>query len=235
MQDSQSESNYPLHQPRRNGHRRPPDDDLLPQDQGYDDEEEEVPLRRPQPRSRPGRRGIIRHQRESASSPGLPPRRLKNALVTGAVAGVLCIGLSIIVTLSNASTYHALEAAQAAKNTTVESALAFTIFGYNALIFLISMLICLVTGFIVGRMAVERRLAFLAGFVAGLIVYFVNFLLNLLPSYPGSTTGGGGGAGAVAGGIFLIIVLVIVWGVVGGLVSLLGGWLATRRHPYYVG
>ncbi len=233
MQDSQSGSNYPLHQPRRNGHRRPPDDDLLPQDQEYDeDEEEEVPLRRPQPRSRPSRRGIIRHQRESASSPSLPPRRLKNALVAGAVAGVLCIGLSIIVTLSNAPTYHAYDVA---KDPAVKSALGFTIFGFNALIFLISMLICLVAGFIVGRMAVERRLAFLAGFVAGIIVFFVNSMLNLIPNYPGSSTSGGGGAGAVAGGIFLIIVLVIVWGVVGGLVSLLGGWLATRRHPYYVG
>ena len=228
MQDS--ESNYPLHQPRRNGHRRPPDDDLLP---GQDDDQFEEEERTPRPR--PSRRGIVQHQREKISTPELPPHRLKNSLLAGAIAGVLCIGQSIIITLANAPTYHAYEVAKAAKNTAVENALAFTIFGYGILTFFISMLICLVTGFIVGRMVVQRKLAFLAGFVAGVIVYIVSFIVNFIPNYPGSNTSSGGGAGAATGGIILAIIFVIVWGVIGGLVSLLGGWLATRRHPYYVG
>ena len=230
MQDAQSESNYPLHQPRRNGHRRPPDDDLLPEDQEYDDEEDEEPL--PRSRPRPGRRGIVQHQRERTSTPELPPQRLKNTLIAGAIAGVLCMLLSIIITLANASTYHAYDVA---KDPAVKSALGFTIFGYNFLLFLISMLICLVTGFIVGKMAIERRLAFLAGFVAGFVVYIVNFMINFIPNYPGSNASGGGGAGAVTGGIILVIVFLLLWGIVGGLASLLGGWFATRRHPYYFG
>ncbi|MEO8970926.1 MAG: hypothetical protein ABI406_04905 [Ktedonobacteraceae bacterium] len=228
MQDS--ESNYPLHQPRKNGHRRPPDDDFSPgQNSGTDDqfEDEEEPA----PRPRRSRRGVV-HQREQISTPTLPPGRLKNSLLAGVIAGVLCIGQSIIITLANASTYRAYEAA---KDTTVKSSLALTIFGIGILTFFISMLICLVTGFIVGRMAVERRLAFLAGFVAGVIVYAISFFINFIPNYPGSNTGSGGGAGAATGGIFLAIVFVILWGVIGGLVSLLGGWLATRRHSYYVG
>ncbi len=218
MQDS--ESNYPLHQPRKNGHRRPPDDDQ------FEDEEE------PTPRKRVGARLIAPSSR---STPGLPPHRLKNSLFAGVIAGVLCIGQSIIITLANASTYHAYEIA---KDTTVKSSLALTIFGIGILTFFISMLICLVTGFIVGRMAVERRLAFLAGFVAGFLVYIVSFIINYIPNYPGSNASSGssgGSAGAATGGIILIIVFVIVWGVVGGLVSLLGGWLATRKHPHYVG
>ncbi|MHB8600956.1 MAG: TIGR04086 family membrane protein [Ktedonobacteraceae bacterium] len=222
MQDS--ESNYPLHQPRKNGHHRPPDDDLLPgpTDDQFEDEEE------PAPRPRVGARFIAPSSRSAAV---LPSNRLKNSLFAGAIAGVLCIGQSIIITLANASTYHAYEIA---KDTTTKNALAFTIFGYGILTFLISMLICLVTGFIVGRMAVERRLAFLAGFVAGFLVYIVSFIINYIPNYPGSNASSGSSAGAATGGIILIIVFVIVWGVVGGLVSLLGGWLATRKHPHYV-
>lgn len=226
MQDS--ESNYPLHQPRKNGHRHPPDDDLLPgQDQERDDqfEDEEEPA----PRSR--KRGGARFIAPSSRSAALPPNRLKNSLFAGAIAGVLCIGQSIIITLANASTYHAYEIA---KDTAAKNALAFTIFSYGILTFFISMLICFVTGFIVGRMAVERRLAFLAGFVAGFLVYIVSFIINYIPNYPGSNASSGSSAGAATGGIILIIVFVIVWGVVGGLVSLLGGWLATRRHSYYV-
>ncbi len=219
MQDS--ESNYPLHQPRKNGHRRPPDDDQ------FEDEEELVP----RPRKRVGARFIASSARSASA---LPPNRLKNSLFAGAIAGVLCIGQSIIITLANASTYHAYEIA---KDTAAKNALAFTIFSYGILTFFISMLICLVTGFIVGRMAVERRLTFLAGFVAGFLVYIVSFIINYIPNYPGSNAssgGSGGSASAATGGIILIIVFVIVWGVVGGLVSLLGGWLATRKHPYYV-
>ena len=54
----------------------------------------------------------------------LPGNGFRNALIIGAIAGVLCVAQSIVITLSNASTYHAFETAtdQAVKN-----ALAFTI------------------------------------------------------------------------------------------------------------
>lgn len=241
MQENSPDTNYPIHQPRRNGHRRPPDDDLdetmpsspspIPNRRGRNQPEDEVP-----PRARAGgngRNAPVQHQREVAAAPTLPRNRLKDTLIAGAIAGVLCIGASVIITLANASTYHAFNTAT---SPTVKNALAFTIFGYEVLAFVISMLICLITGFIVGRIAIARRLAFLSGFVAGFIVYLVNFLLNFIPAYPSSTSGNSSSsAGAAAGGIVLVIVLLVVWGVVGGLVSLLGGWFATRHHPYYEG
>ena len=48
----------------------------------------------------------------------LPPGRLKNALIVGVIAGVLCTGQSIAITLANASTYQAYDTArqQAVKN-----------------------------------------------------------------------------------------------------------------------
>ena len=246
MQENLPESNYPIHQPRRNGHRRPPDDDLdetmpsspspIPNRRGRNQPEDEA---LPPPRARAGgirgtgRNAPVQHQREVAAAPTLPRNRLKDTLIAGAIAGVLCIGASVIITLANASTYHAFNTATSA---TVKNALSFTIFGYTVLSFVISMLICLITGFVVGRIAVARRLAFLSGFVAGFIVYLVNFLLNFIPAYPSSTSGSSSSsAGAAAGGIVLVIVLLVVWGVVGGLASLLGGWLATRHHPYYEG
>lgn len=222
MQDS--ESNYPLHQQRRNGRRRPPEDE-------DDDIQSMTPTSGPARSSRPVRSGGSTSSSAYANISTLPPHGLKNSLIAGAIAGVLCIGQSIIITLANAPTYHAYEVA---KDTTTKSALAFTIFSYGILTFVISMLICLVTGFIVGRIAVARRLAFLAGFVAGLLVYLVSFIVNFIPNYPGSNASSGGGVGAATGGIILVIIFLIVWGVVGGLVSLLGGWLATRRHPHYM-
>src|SRR5579863_1343864 len=200
MQDS--ESDYPLHQPRKNGHHRPHDDDILPaQNQEHGDQLEEGEEQLPRP-GKHGSRSItpVAHQREQISTPTLPRHRLKNSLLAGAIAGVLCIGQSIFITLANAPTYHAYEAA---KDVAVKNALAFTIFGYGILTFFISMLICFVTGLIVGRMVVERRLAFLSGFVAGVLVYVVSFFINFIPNYPGSTTGSGGNAGTTTGGIIL--------------------------------
>src|SRR5436305_5507903 len=158
----------------------------------------------------------------------LPPGRLKNALIVGVIAGVLCTAQSIAITLANASTYQAYDTA---KQQAVKNALAFTIAGYGALTFIISMLICLVAGFIIGRVAVQRRLGFLTGFVAGLITYAGSFVTRQIPTYPGNHYVGG----AVAGDIALSLVFLVIWGIIGGLVSLLGAWLATRHHPYYVG
>jgi lipopolysaccharide export LptBFGC system permease protein LptF len=234
MHEPPSESNYPLRQPRHNGHRRPPDDEFLPpiedEEQEYDapfeDEEEQEPL---PPRRR--QRGI-QHQRERIATPVLPHNRLKNTLVAGAIAGGLCIVVNIIITFVNISTYLLYDST---KDQTIKNALAFTLFGYAFLTFLISMLICLVTGFIVGRLVVERRLAFLAGFVAGVIYNVVIDLIKYIPNYPGGNSSSGGGGAAVLGGIILILVFVAVLSLFDALASLLGGWLATRRHPYYVG
>jgi hypothetical protein len=174
------------------------------------------------------------HQRDVATTPMLPPGGVKNALIVGVIAGLLCAAQSIGITLANAATYRALDAA---KQEAVKSALAFTIFGYAVLTFVISLVILLVAGFVAGKIVVHRRLAFLAGFVAGLVTYAISFVTGYIPNYPGvqQASSGTASTGVIAGGILLILVFFLVWGIIGGLVSLLGGWAATRRHPYYVG
>src|SRR2546423_11504499 len=129
------------------------------------------------------------------STTDLPRDRVRNAVLIGAIAGISCIAQSLAITLANASTYHAYDIA---KDTAVKSALAFTIFGYAALTFFISLLILLIAGFIAGKIVVQRRLGFLAGFITGFIVYGVGFITNYIPNYPGvqhtaSTTSESGG------------------------------------------
>lgn len=215
MQDSEQE--YPLHQPSGTRKQRPLDDDELVQ-------EERRPPTTPLPAMRPLPRAV--------QATRLPHHRLRTAILAGVIAGVLCIIQSIIITLANASTYTAFEKATSA---TVKNALAFTIFGIGLLTFFISMLIILVAGFIVGRAAVKRSYGFLAGFIAGILTYALSFLIQFIPNYPGTAGANGSvsGTGPLIGGIFITIVFLLIWGIVGGLVSLLGTWLATRRHPYY--
>ena len=166
------------------------------------------------------------------STTDLPRDRVRNAVLIGAIAGIFCIAQS----LANASTYHAYDIA---KDKAVQSALAFTIFGYAVLTFVISLLILGIAGFIAGKIVVQRRLGFLAGFVAGLIVYAFSFITNYIPNYPGvqhsASTTTTAGSGGVVGGLLVSLIFLLVWGIIGGLASLLGAWLATRKHPYYTG
>jgi len=227
-----SDQDYPFHQPQDRN-------DSVPNHPFDDQDEPELEERELQPsqqgRQRPA--GAV-HQRDVATTPMLPPGRLKNALTIGAIAGILCAAQSIGITLANAATYHALDVA---KPGAVKDALSFTIFGYAVLTFAISLLILLIAGFVVGKIVVQRRLVFLAGFVAGLITYAISFVTNYIPNYPGvqQASSGTANTGATAGSFLLTLVLILVfflvWGIIGGLVSLLGGWAATRRHPYYVG
>jgi hypothetical protein len=222
MRDAEHE--YPLHQSHLhedNGHHGVIDDQT--EDDGL--EAERFP--------RPGAGSL--HQREVATTPDLPRGRVKNALIIGVIAGVLSIAQSIIITLVNAPTYHAYDVT---KDIAVKNALAFTIFGYAVLTFFITLLICLIAGFIVGKICVHRRLAFLAGFVAGIIIDATSFITRYIPQYPGNQQVSGGSidsAGVAAGSILIILAFLLVWGIIAGLVSLLGGWLATRKHPFYVG
>jgi hypothetical protein len=165
----------------------------------------------------------------------LPPGRVRNALIIGVLAGVLSIAQSIAISLVNAPTYHAFDVAQdqAARN-----ALAFSIFGYAVLTFVITMIICLAAGFIAGKVCVQRRAAFLAGFVVGIINYATGFITHYIPHYPGSQQAGAAGinnAATAFGGIAVFLAFLLVWGILTGLMSLLGAWLATRRHALYMG
>jgi hypothetical protein len=219
MQDS--EEGYPLHRPQdrvEKGHQLP-----------FDNKGEPVLEKKYTP---PPSVGPV-HQRERVTTPVLPPHRFRNALIIGVIAGVCCVAQSIIITLSNTSTYHAFDIA---KDTAVKSALAFTIFGFAALTFFISLVILCIAGFIAGKVAVQRRLGFLAGFLAGIIVYATGFITNYIPNYPGvQHTAGSTASNGAIGGFLVSLIFLLVWGIIGGLVSLLGAWLATRKHPYYIG
>ncbi len=170
---------------------------------------------------------------EQATSPALPRHRFRNAVIIGALASVFCIAQSLAITLANASTYHAFDRA---KDQAVKNALAFTIFWFAVLTFFITLLILLIAGFIAGKIVVQRRLGFLAGFVTGFLVYYgAGSITSLIPNYPGvqhtaSATSGNGGTLII---LLIALVFFLVWGIIGGLVSLLGAWIATRKHPYY--
>ncbi len=163
----------------------------------------------------------------------LPPNGLRYALIIGGLAGLLSILQSVVVTLVNSSTFQ-----QAAKDTSVKQLTGSEtlVAGLGCLTFVVSLLICVVAGYIVGKVAVQRRLGFYAGALSGGITYLASFLVRYLPDYPdhlASTTTSG--VGMVAGGLLVSLILLLVWSIIGGLLSLWGTWIATRKHPYYVG
>ncbi len=213
-----AEQEYPFHQPqRRNGNRL---------HSPHDDQTEPIKdVRR-------DRQGPM-YQDEEVLTSQLPRGRFKNALIAGVIAGALSSAESIIIAFANTSTYQ-----QASKYASdkLPVPLAFTLVGMACLSFFIGLLICLIAGYITGRVSVQRSLGFLAGFVAGIVTYGISFLLNFIPNYPGHIASSGpANTGIVLGGILVILIFFLIWGVIAGLVSLFGAWLATRHHPYYVG
>ena len=169
---------------------------------------------------------------QGLDSPQLPHNRFVKALIIGIAAGLLCATQSVVITLVNSSTYQTY--VTSGTQQTVQNAVAFTLFGLACLTFGISMLICLIAGFVTGNVAVLRRMGFLTGFVAGAIVYTLSFLVNYIPGYPTHLASSGvRGLVGVGSGILVSLIFLLVWGVIGGLASLAGAWFATRKHPNY--
>lgn len=194
------------------------------------DENDDDFLARTQPVSRRTNRPL--RQREETITPELPRNRLKNAVIAGLIAGVLFSIENIIIVFANTANYQQAATFTAAK---LPYSLALTLVGIACLTFFIGLLICLLAGFIIGKVAVQRRLGFLTGFIAGIVTYGISFLLNYIPNYPGHLSSSSPGtASVVVGGIFVILLFFLIWGIVAGLISLFGTWLATRHHPYYV-
>ena len=215
MRDSDQE--YPLHQPGQVGHHSPFDDDT-------EDELDEK-----------GRlQGSIQgpfHQRETADTPHLPRHRFRNTLIIGIIAGILAALQGVIVTLANASLYRTTSTTPADK---LPFNLAEAVVGLLCLTLIISLLIYVVAGFITGKVAVERRMGFLAGFVGAAIAYVLGYVVQQIPGYPGAhATGFSGGLAGIGGGLITSLILLTLSAAIAGLVSLLGAWFATRRHPYY--
>ncbi|TMD42781.1 MAG: hypothetical protein E6I90_12375 [Chloroflexi bacterium] len=80
------------------------------------------------------------------------------------------------------------------------------------------------------------RNALLIGAIAGIFCIAQSLAITLAnaSTYNASTTTTAG-SGGVVGGLLVSLIFLLVWGIIGGLASLLGAWLATRKHPYYIG
>lgn len=220
MRDSERE--YPPHQPQRGSRRRPPEEHDYKEDLDDQDAPAEGAATRSRARTTPAPASL------------LPRDRMRNMLIIGVITGFLCTAQSVIITLINAPTYHAYDTA---KSQAVLNALSLNIAGLALLTFVITVLICLIAGYIAGKVIIQRRLVFFSGFIAGLIYYGISFLTGYIPGYPGNRppgTSAATGTGNVLGSVIFVLILFLVWGVIAGLFSLLGGWIATRRHPYYI-
>lgn len=152
----------------------------------------------------------------SAQQSPIPPRGPLYALIFGAMAGVLSVILNISITLSNLPTFQLV--AREGDKVSYNTALAVT--GLQCLNFFVTLLICLVAGYLVGRFALQRRPGFYAGLLAGIIIYLSTFIINFIPNYPGKFTPN----------VVTAIVFICIWGFIGGMMSLLGAWIATRRY-----
>lgn len=216
MRDEEQE--YPKHQPGRGEHNHHDPFEASVQEEG---ELEDSPRRRPV------------HQREAATTPELPRHHARRALITGIVLGILVSLQGVILTLLNAGVYK--EAAKYLTNN-MPLSLASTLIGIFALGLGISILIYLLGGLVIGRISVHRRWSFIGGFIGGVVSSAIGALLKLIPSYPNAgNTGVSGGLLGFGGGLAALLISAIILGVLAGLVCLLGGWLMTRHHPYYVG
>ena len=83
----ESEEGYPIHQSQdrvEKGHNRP-----------FDANDKPAPERK---QTQPPSMSPV-HQREQATTPGLPNYRFRNALIIGAIAGFFCVAQSINITL----------------------------------------------------------------------------------------------------------------------------------------
>jgi hypothetical protein len=170
-----------------------------------------------------------RPQLTAAVSFSLPGRGLSSALIAGAIAGVLSALLTILIILINTGTFHAASLQIAVDRLTVKTALALA--ALELLMFVLSLLIIFVTGVVMGRIAVRRRLGFLAGMCAGATYYLITFLVSLLPGYPGNLIANTAPMTTIP--LVISFLFLCLWSLGGGLVSLLGTWIATVRHPSY--
>jgi len=160
----------------------------------------------------------------------LPGRGVYYAVIAGIIAGVISALLTILIILLNTGTFHEASLQIAVDRLTVKTALALA--GWELLTFILSLLIGFFAGCIVGRIAVRRRLGFLAGALAGATYSLLTFLVSLLPGYPGNLVVNG--TTATIGSLVILFLLLCLWSIGGGLVSLFGTWVTTVRHPYYL-
>lgn len=183
------------------------------------------------PASSPGRRSVS--QRQAPGQPMLPAGGVRKMLGISLVAGIVVAIINIVFTLVNAPLYR--EAASYAKNPTgMPLNVATSIFWIFVVTSIISLVIYFVTGYIIGRVAVARRLGFYGGFLASAIALVIGYIVGQIPNYPGSIgTGFNGNPLQSGGGLIVALIFLVIGGLIGGLFGWLGARLATRHHPYY--
>jgi hypothetical protein len=146
------------------------------------------------------------------------------------MAGVLAALQTIVITLVNTGTFQTATQQIAVDRLTVKTALALA--AWEILTFTLSLLLGFCAGLIVGRIAVRRRLGFLAGALAGAVFSLITFFVSLIPSYPGNLTVNG--TTTTTSSLVISFLLLCLWSLGGGLVSLFGTWITTVRHPHYL-
>src|SRR5579859_1029289 len=182
--------------------------------------------------SSPGRRPL--YQRQTAVQPTLPSGGVRKMLSISLAAGIIVAIVNIVFTLVNAPLYQ--QAAHYAKNPTqMPLNVASSIFWIFVLEGIISLIVYFIAGFIIGKVAVARRLGFFGGFVASALSLIIGYIVGQVPNYPGSLNTGFSNPLKAGGGIIAALIFLIIAGLVGGLMGWLGARLASRRHPYYVG
>ncbi len=218
-----SDSEYPLHQPQGRKRREPFDAETE-----IDDFESEHGAGSPR-RSRFQTHAPF-HQRNAPYTPQLPPWRTRNTLIIGFITGIIVALQGIIVTLLNAPIYNSVKHVPQGQMTLNQLG---TLVGLFCLTSFISLLFYFIAGFITGKVAVDRRLGFLAGFLAGIVASVINYLIHQVPQYPDATTPGfNGGAGGIVSGFLGALVLLAVTALVAAAVSYLGARIAQSRILY---
>lgn len=158
----------------------------------------------------------------------LPPHKTSLALLIGLIGGVINALIPLAITLANAGVYQ--QGVREGNNMSL--AVASTITALFCLNSLIAMVICGLTGFVVGKIAVRRMLAFYAGAITGALYFILPTLLQYIPGFPGHVTGTAK-LSLAANGILTDLVLLLGSAGIAALLALLGGYIATSRHPYY--
>jgi hypothetical protein len=192
--------------------------------------EKRRPLRRPARRREiPEEYSDSQAEEDADLAPGLdlPEHRLRFALIAGATTGIIMALIHLLTPLLNTGAFQ--KSVVLGEKMGTDTALAVA--ALTCLSLLLNIAICAVSGYFVGKYAVQRRLGFFSGLLAGVTLYFGIFLISYIPNYPGN-------APAPPFSIVYVLpllILILLFGIVGGLVSLLFTWITTRKHPYYTG
>jgi hypothetical protein len=158
----------------------------------------------------------------------LPQRGPRYALVGGLLMGLLVALVQVILILLNAGLFQQAHQQVAHNALTVSVALSLAaIFGTT---WAVALLVALAGGLILGRIAVRRRLGFLAGALGGVVYSLLLWPLSFLPAYPGNLSGP---ARLDGGSLVLELLWCLFWGLGGALICLFGTWVVSARHPHY--